>query len=219
MTERRTNHDDQDLVALLAGDRAGTLDEDELADLTLVAELLVDPATWAEPSATLEDDVVEAVASAPDAAPARRSATRNRRRRTVFLAAAAAVAVAVPIGAVGAFGGGSRSDYRAALRGTALAPRASASAAIRRNDSGFRVTLDTHGLPALPRGEYYQAWLKNDTDDLVPIGTFSSGDGRVTLWSGVSPHDYPTMSVTIEQADNDQHSSGRRVLTGITRSH
>ena len=66
----------------------------------------------------------------------------------------------------------------------------------------------------MPAGEYYQAWLKNSAGTLVPIGTFSSSDGRVTLWSGVSPKDFPAISVTIEAADGNQASSGNRVLVG-----
>jgi Anti-sigma-K factor rskA len=66
----------------------------------------------------------------------------------------------------------------------------------------------------LPNGEYYQAWLKNAAGALVPIGTFSSADASITLWSGVSPRDFPTITVTIESADNHQASSGRRVLVG-----
>ena len=78
--------------------------------------------------------------------------------------------------------------------------------------------LDAAGLPKLPAGEYYQAWLKNAAGTLVPIGTFSSSDGKVTLWSGVSPKEFSTISVTIEAADGDQGSSGRRVLTGDVRT-
>jgi hypothetical protein len=48
----------------------------------------------------------------------------------------------------------------------------------------------------------------------VPIGSFSSSDGHVTLWSGVSPVDYPTLTVTIEESDGNQASSGHRVLSG-----
>jgi len=48
--------------------------------------------------------------------------------------------------------------------------------------------------PALRSGEYYQAWLKNSAGALVPIETFSSSDGRVTLWSVVSPKDVPTIT-------------------------
>ncbi len=36
----------------------------------------------------------------------------------------------------------------------------------------------------------------------------------MTLWSGVSPVDYPTLTVTIEEPDGNQASSGHRVLSG-----
>jgi hypothetical protein len=74
--------------------------------------------------------------------------------------------------------------------------------------------LDTHGLPRLPAGEFYQAWLKDGQDTLVPIGTFSASGDTVVLWSGVSPREFPTLSVTIEASDGDQRSSGRKVLVG-----
>jgi hypothetical protein len=48
----------------------------------------------------------------------------------------------------------------------------------------------------------------------VPIGSFSSSDGKVTLWSGVSPREFNTMSVTIEATDGNPDSSGKRVLVG-----
>jgi hypothetical protein len=48
------------------------------------------------------------------------------------------------------------------------------------------------------------------------MGTFSSSDGRVTLWSGVSPKN-AMMSVTVESMDNNQSSSGRRVISGVVR--
>ena len=48
---------------------------------------------------------------------------------------------------------------------------------------------------------------------LVPIGTFNEGQD-VTLWAGVSPKDFTTLTVTREQADGDQASSGERVLVG-----
>ena len=48
---------------------------------------------------------------------------------------------------------------------------------------------------------------------LVPIGTFN--DGRnVTLWAGVSPKRFTTLTVTRERADGDQSSSGEKVLVG-----
>jgi hypothetical protein len=51
---------------------------------------------------------------------------------------------------------------------------------------------------------------------LVPIGTFN--DGRdVTLWAGVSPASYTTLSVTRERADGNLASSGEKVLVGPVR--
>ncbi len=48
---------------------------------------------------------------------------------------------------------------------------------------------------------------------LVAIGTFNEPDD-VVLWSGVGPTDFRTLTVTEEEADGDQASSGRRVLVG-----
>jgi hypothetical protein len=122
----------------------------------------------------------------------------------------------VAAGALVAFAGrsGSGPDYEGELAAAAEAPGASATVDVTQNDSGFRITLDAEGLPDLLAGEFYQGWLKNSVGTLVPIGTFSSGDDRVTLWSGVSPADFPIITVTIETADNNQDSSGRLVLAG-----
>ena len=43
--------------------------------------------------------------------------------------------------------------------------------------------------------------------------TFHTGE-KVTLWSGVPTKDYPTLTVTEEDADGNQASSGRVVLSG-----
>ena len=131
---------------------------------------------------------------------------------------AAAAVIATVVATVLVTRSGTSPDYEAQLRGTVSAPGAQASADITRNDAGFRITLDANDLPALRAGEYYQAWLKNAAGALVPIGTFSSSDGRVTLWSGLSPKDFPTLTVTIEATDNDQTSSGRQVLVGEVRA-
>jgi hypothetical protein len=47
----------------------------------------------------------------------------------------------------------------------------------------------------------------------VPIGTFNEGE-KVTLWAGVSPKTFTTLTVTRERANDDQASSGERVLVG-----
>ena len=82
---------------------------------------------------------------------------------------------------------------------------------------GFRIVLEARGLPPLPPGEYYQAWLKNARGTLVPIGTFNTGRD-VTLWAGVSPKEFPTLTVTRERADGIQASSGEKVLVGTVAS-
>jgi Anti-sigma-K factor rskA len=253
MSERPTKEERE---ALVAGDRAGALEADEAADLALLADLLADPSTWAEPDPGLEAAILRAVAAAePDApaaapdvaagsvaqpnAPAARVAQPDapsaegepttalpsiarlpqrdagpRRRRLVLPVLAAAAAIAIVLGVVAATRSTTHNQFKSQLTATALAPAASGSAGIVRNDAGFRITLDTKGLAPLPDGKYYQAWLKNPAGTLVPIGSFSSSDGRVILWSGVSPVEYNTITVTIEATDNVQASSGQRVLVG-----
>jgi anti-sigma-K factor RskA len=223
MTDHPTNKQREKLITNAHG---GALEPPEAADLALLADVLADSSTWAEPRAELEDTVVRAIADAeaitttsptPSAAIASREA-RRRHRRVLAPALAAAAVIAIVVATVFVTRGGTSPDYQAQLRPTASAPGAHASADITRNDAGFRIALDANGLPALRAGEYYQAWLKNSAGTLVPIGTFSSSDGRVTLWSGVSPKDFPTITVTIEAMDNDQTSSGRRVLVGEARA-
>ena len=72
---------------------------------------------------------------------------------------------------------------------------------------------DATGLPRLDDGRFYQAWLRNPAGTLVPIGSFNEGQD-VTLWAGVSPEDFTLLTVTRERADDDQSSSGERVLVG-----
>jgi len=217
----------EERLALVAGDRAGSLDPEEAAEVALLVDLLGDPSTWAAPSPDLEDAVVRAVSSAtparetsasPSAGRARRDA-KTHRRRVLVSALSAAAAIAIGAGAVLLSGPGATSDLYAQLRAPAAASGARASAHITRTNAGFRVVLNAHGLPVLHNGEYYQAWLKSSAGTLVPIGTFSSSDGRITLWSGVSPRQFRTISVTIERADNVQSTSGRRVLVGEVHPH
>jgi len=209
--------------ALIAGEGAHALAPGEQNELSLLAELLGDPSTWAEPATGLEDAIVSAVEQAPPAAaresvPARADAARrespSRRRRVGWLAAPAAAAIAAVIAIAALTGGGSGADFSGNLAAGPAGPAARATASVTKNQAGFRVVLDAHGLPKLPAGQYYQAWLKDAHGTLVPIGTFSSSDGRVTLWSGVSPKDFNLISVTLEAADGDQASSGRKVLVG-----
>ncbi len=206
---------------------ATSLGPDEADDLSQLADLVGDPLTWVEPRAGLEDAVVQAVETA-DPAPSKPAHTdavvtaldRRRpsatRRWQVLVSVAAVVVAAVLIGGalIAYRGNGRQSEFTAQLAATSLVPGASATADIERNAGGFRIALDAQGLPVRASGEFYEAWLKNDAGTLVPIGTFSSSDTDMTLWSGVSPAQFPILSVTIESPDNDQSSSGRVVLTG-----
>ena len=146
---------------MIAGDRADALEPDEAAELALLADLLADPSTWAEPQPGLEDAVVRAVADAEPAAatpvdtmrhaaharacaspPARRRCQRrgrSRRRSRDHRRGRARNP------------GGTDPDYKAQLSATGLAPGAHASADITRNDAGFRITLDAQRSPAAAR--------------------------------------------------------------------
>ena len=48
---------------------------------------------------------------------------------------------------------------------------------------------------------------------IVIFRTFNEGED-VVLWAGASPKQFPTLTVTEEEADGDQASSGVRVLVG-----
>jgi Anti-sigma-K factor rskA len=202
-----TPHEDRE--AMIIDSYEGSLGPDEVADAALLADILADPSSWAEPRDGLEDDIVRAVEH--DTPTRAKSAWTSRR---MFLLSAAAALVVIALGAVVIARDHSSNDFETHLRATELAPAARGEGEITHNNSGFRIEMYAHDLPSLHAGEYYQAWLKNPTGTAVPIGTFSSSDDHVTLWSGVSPDVFPTMTVTIESTDNNQASSGRTVLVG-----
>ncbi len=121
------------------------------------------------------------------------------------------LAVAVGLSVFGSDTSGER--LHAALAPTALLPGASGEATLTQTSSGWQIELDATGLPRLEDGRFYEAWLRNAAGVLVPIGTFNEGRD-VTMWAGVSPKDFTTLTVTREQADGEQASSGEKVLVG-----
>lgn len=159
---------------------------------------------------------------APAALRARVEAQRGRRvrapRRLVLIGATATAAVvAVAIG-LGVFRAGTDGEqFHAALAPTDLVPAASGEATLTKTSSGWRIELDATGLPRLEDGRFYEAWLRNPEGVLVPIGTFNESQ-QVTLWAGVSPKEFPTLTVTRELADGDQGSSGEKVLVGTANA-
>ena len=155
---------------------------------------------------------------APAALRARIEAQRRGRRaegsrRVLVLGAAAAAVLAIAVGLSVFNSEPSPERFRAALAATALMPAAGGDATLTKTSSGWRIELDATGLPRLESGLFYQAWLRNTVGVTVPIGTFNEGR-EVTLWAGVSPVDFQTLTVTREQADGDQASSGETVLAG-----
>jgi hypothetical protein len=138
-------------------------------------------------------------------------------RRFVAVAATATAALAVAIGLAVFHSGTSAARFHAALAPTGVVPGATGSASLVKTASGWRIELDATRLPRLDNGRFYEAWLRNSAGVLVPIGTFNEGR-NVTLWAGVSPSDFRSLTVTREQADGDQASSGEKVLVGTVGS-
>jgi hypothetical protein len=209
---------DDERISYLAGDPAGDLDAEARAELDEFRALLADPSLWVEPDADLEDRIVSAIA-AEAKPPAKVISLDARRRRIVRIGAVVAAVAAAAILVVGFTVVRQDDDegVEVALAPTQLVPGASGSARVFAEQSGLRIELNATGLPRRDGGLYYQAWLRDAAGNLVPIGTFHEGD-HVTLWAGVALADFPTLTITEEQADNDQASSGRRVLLGTVET-
>jgi len=158
---------------------------------------------------------VEAPAALRARVEAQRGPRRTPARSRLVLAGAAATAAAAVVVAVAVVGSDTSGEsFHSALAPTPLARGASGEATLTKTSSGWRIELDATGLPRLDRGRFYEAWLRNAAGTLVPIGTFNEGPS-VTLWAGVSPQEFTTLTVTRERADDDQASSGEKVLVGI----
>jgi hypothetical protein len=221
---------DDERIAYLAGESSAPVDPEQRAELDKLRKALADPAVWAEPEPELQERIVNAIASADerssDAAqdiPAseptadRDNVVRLRTRRISYAILGAAAAVVLAVGlAIGLTGQGSEPvEYAASLRGTELAPHASGEVTLTQSDGGWKIQLQADGLPRRDNGAYYEAWLKNDAGILVPVGTFNQPDD-VTLWAGVPPSSYPTLTITRQMANGNQDSSGQVVLEGVT---
>jgi hypothetical protein len=209
---------DDERISYLAGDPADDLDAEARAELDEFRALLADPSLWVEPDADLEDRIVSAIAA--EAKPPAKVISLDARRRRVgriggILAAVAAAAIVVV--ALTVVRQDDDDGVMLALQPTQLVPGATGSARVFAEESGLRIELNATGLPRRDGGLYYQAWLRDAAGNLVPIGTFHDGD-HVTLWAGVTLADFPTLTITEEQADNDQASSGRRVLLGTVET-
>lgn len=219
---------DNERIAYLSGEPVELLTARERAELDELRALLAAPAAWEEPDAGLEDRVVAAIAAeaarAPAAeprsvaspAPVKPARARWRLRRPVFaLGGLATAAAAIAVALVIALGGSSTQPLQFAMvvSGTSLAPGAHGAATLTKTESGWRIELSATGLQHLSGGRYYQAWLKNSAGILVPVGTFNDAK-KVTLWSGAPVTQFRAFSVTVQQANGNPASSGKRVLVG-----
>jgi len=144
---------------------------------------------------------------------AQRRPRRSQPRRLALAGVVAAATVAAVVGVAVLSSGSSSLSFQATLASTGLAPGAAGNATLTKTTSGWRIDFNATGLPRLDNRRFYEAWLKNTDGVLVPIGTFNEGQ-NVTLWAGVSPVDFTTLTVTRERADGDQTSSGQKVLVG-----
>ncbi len=216
---------DDDRIAYLAGEPGRSLSAQDRAELDELDALLKAPATWAQPDPGLEDRVVATIA---DEAQARSASARARRpvfhlpvrvRRPVYALAgfAAVVAAAIVVGVAVNNTSPAPQQFAMVVSGTPLAPSAHGSATLTKTSSGWRIELSASGLPRLANGRYYEAWLKNAAGVLVPVGTFNDAR-QVTLWAGVPPTQFPSLSVTQQQANGNPASSGKRVLAGTIRA-
>jgi hypothetical protein len=200
----------------LPADRRGELEERVAASQELAERLAEQQRAVAlAQSATAEVKAPEALRARIEAQRRARSAPRPRRVLVAGLAPAA-VAGAVAIGLIVSRSGTSAQQFQAALGATPSLPGASGQATLTRTASGWRIELHSSGLPRLDRGRFYEAWLRNGAGVLVPVGTFNEGK-NVTLWAGVSPESFRTLTVTRELANGDQASSGEKVLIGTAR--
>ena len=223
LRRRREDHAaDPDVVELaaladgsLAPERRAALEAQVASSPELAARL-------AEQQRAVElTTTVAAEVEAPAALRARVDQLARPRRRTVtrrpVLVAAAVAVAAVAVGLLAFQDRPSGERFHAALAPTALVPGAGGEATLTKTDSGWRIDLDATGLPRLDNGRFYQAWLRNAAGTSVTIGTFNEGRD-VTLWAGVSPVDFPTLTVTQERADDDQASSGELVLSATVET-
>jgi hypothetical protein len=219
---------DDDRIAYLTGDTRVPLSRAERAELDELRDLLAEPALWIEPDPALQERIVDAITGAAATGPLHPAAAfdplnvaggstgrRSRRLTYLIIGVAAAVLLAVGVG-IGVTSHHSRPvQFAASLTGTDLAPRAFGGVSLTQTADGWKIHLRASGLARLDNGRYYEAWLKSTAGVLVPVGTFNQPTD-VTLWAGVAPSSYPTLTVTRQQANGRQASSGQVVLIGTT---
>lgn len=119
-------------------------------------------------------------------------------------------------GSNGAASGGPRVWYDLA----STAPNSGASGILCAQSRGRLAWLITEGLPALPPGRIYQAWLING-NQRQSAGTFTVDDrgrGFLTIRLDRPLTDYQSMGVTVEPEGGSPTPTGARYLAGVLQS-
>ncbi len=165
----------------------------------------------------------EAAPAEPAQEPAPRpSAARRFWRIRPAIAVAVLVLVAVLGGVIGALinsGGGSGSGSTPAeivLRSLDAPAAAGADISM---PAAETMLLHAHGLPASGKGEYYEVWLMNDTESLVPVASFRvgpSGTATVEVPLPADPGAYRYFDVSRQTVAGGTGHSGDSVLRGST---
>ena len=148
-----------------------------------------------------------------------RSASLARRVVTV----AAVMLLLLPAALLIAYSAGllDRTETRATLAPTDLAPGAGGEVDVRGSGPNMQASLEVWGLPKTGPNEYYQLWLGRD-DGRVSAGTFAVDDlGRGEL-SGLCPETvggYQRAGITLEQfPEEPRMDSAKVVLRGNLQS-
>lgn len=181
--------------------------------LEMLRALLSEEAMWSDPPPEVGDAILESIAAETVTAEAHTEASQTRLAWVAAIAAAAIVAAVLGLWAVL----GSRAEEIVVpIAGTDLQASATGEATLRPTGDGWWIQLDVTDLTPAPEGTYYEGWLWNEDGEGVSIGTFHlrGKANPVVLWSGVSPADYPSIWVTLEDEDGDPSASGRVVMKG-----
>jgi anti-sigma-K factor RskA len=192
-----------------------------VAEFEAVAEALKQPAPDVEPPADLRARTIAAVQHAamaamrPEKSPAKASHGWHRHGTGRFLPVLTAVAAAAVT--AGAFLGAQifqaapavAASYHLAARPGQIG---SGTAVARDVHGGYEIQLTVKDLPELAQGQFYECWYQGPASSagqqLVSGGTFSTGNGTVTMLTAAPPGEFRVMEITVEQPGaGNQHGT------------
>jgi anti-sigma-K factor RskA len=129
-----------------------------------------------------------------------------------------AVAVGGAAGALIFSGGGSETSAPTLIQLNRLDAPAEAGADISM-PAADTMLLNVHGLPPSATGDYYEVWLMNDAESLVPVASFRvghSGQAKVEVPLPADPTAFRYFDVSRQSLTGGTGHSGDSVLRGPT---